>query len=149
MTNTKDINSTKLTRTHAAYFEQYVEDLFRRALTEVSEVDANVNAMLALIDFKEYGKRFGEEVFKHCSYQDLKYAEKALADERVIRATEAINQAVANIKVSKDDGINHEVDARFIISGAFSQSDMVDALSESSQEVQAKAIEILLTQAAE
>ncbi|PUB40060.1 hypothetical protein [Pseudomonas sp. GV047] len=140
MTDTK---ATALTRTHIAFFEQYVEDLFRRALTETSAPDTNVDSILALIDFRDYGKRFGEAVLSQVSYQDLKYAEKVLSDERITKATAAINHAVAHIKVSKDDSINHEVDARFILNTATTELELLDALAGASQEVQDKAIEIL------
>jgi len=135
---------TILTRTHAAYFEDFVENLFRKALTEVAGNEINVEATLAFIDFKEYGKRFGEEVFKHCSYSDLKYADKALSDERVLRASYALDQAIMHVAPSIDENSNFEVNARLLTSGAFNPVAMTDAIADASEGVQERAIEILV-----
>ncbi|MFJ4352738.1 hypothetical protein ACIPZ5_17765 [Pseudomonas sp. NPDC089428] len=136
-----------MTRTHVAYFADYVENLFRQALTEVAGNDVDVNATLAFIDFKEYGKRFGEEVFKHCSYADLKYADKVLSDERVLRAMFALDQAIINVTPSIEDAKNVEVNARLLTSGAFNTTAMVDALADASDDVQRRAAELIVEKA--
>lgn len=140
---------TTLTRTHAAYFEDFVESLFRKAITEVAGSTTDVEATLAFIDFKEYGKRFGEEVLKHCSYQDLKYADKVLCDERVLRASFALDQAILNVAPSIDENSNFEVNARLLTSGAFNPVAMTDAIADASEGVQERAIEILVDRVGE
>lgn len=140
MSNTE----TTLTRTHVAYFEDFVESLFRKALTEVAGNEINVEATLAFIDLKEYGKRFGEEVFKHCSYSDLKYADKVLSDERVLRASFALEQAIMHVAPSIDENSNFEVNARLLTSGAFNPVAMTDAIADASEGLQERAIEILV-----
>ncbi|WJM55333.1 hypothetical protein QUC26_09345 [Pseudomonas asiatica] len=140
MSNTE----TTLTRTHIAYFTEFVENLFRMALTEVADNSVNVDATLAFIDFKEYGKRFGEEVFKHCSYADLKYADKVLSDERVLRASYALEQAILHVSPSLDENTSFEVNAHLLTSGAFNPVAMTDAIADASEGVQERAIEILV-----
>lgn len=135
MTNT-------MTRTHQAYFSDLIEKLFRQGL-EAANQHTDVEYVLSLIDFKEYGKRFGEEALKHASYQDLKWADKALSDERVIRATYAIEQAIAAVAPTVDDAKNIEVMAQMLTSGTFSTEIALNGIADADDAVQRRALQLI------
>ncbi|MDQ0739680.1 hypothetical protein [Pseudomonas sp. W4I3] len=131
-----------MTRTHQAYFSDLVEKLFRQAL-EAANQHTDVDYILSLIDFKEYGKRFGEEVLKHASYTDLKYADKVLSDERVIRSTHAIEQALAFIAPTTEDAKNIEVMAQYLTSGVLDTETALNGIAEAGNAVQNRALQLI------
>ena len=131
-----------MTRTHQAYFSDLVEKLFRQGL-EAANQHTDVDYILSLIDFKEYGKRFGEEVLKHASYTDLKYADKVLSDERVIRSTYAIEQALAFIAPTADDAKNIEVMAQYLTSGVLDPETALNGIADAGDAVQNRALQLI------
>jgi|GEM_PF-5581792 hypothetical protein len=131
-----------MTRTHQSYFSDLVEKLFRKGL-EAANQHTDVDYILSLIDFKEYGKRFGEEVLKHASYTDLKYADKVLSDERVIRSTYAIEQALAFIAPTTDDAKNIEVMAQYLTSGVLDTETALNGIAEAGDAVQNRALQLI------
>jgi hypothetical protein len=133
----------QFTRTHQAFFATFVEKLFRQALQSASP-DTDVDHIISMIDFREYGKRFGEEAFKHASYTDLKYADKVLADERVIRATQAMEHAIAKVAPTTDELKSVEVAAQFLMSGVLPQEHLMDAIADSGDAVQHRVFQLAL-----
>lgn len=132
-----------MTRTHQAYFEKFAEDLFRQAL-EAANQHTDVDYTLSLIDFKAYGKLFGEEALKHASYSDLKYAEKALSDERVIRSTHAIEQAIAKvIPVTMEGMKDFEFMAQFLTSGVLDTETAMNGIADAGDAVQNRAFQLI------
>lgn len=133
----------QFTRSHQSYFSSLVERLFKQALESASP-DTDVEHILSLIDFKEYGKRFGQEMFKHASYQDIKYADKALSDERVIKATYAMEQAIARIAPTTDEVKGVEVAAQMLLSGVLPQEQLMEAIADSEDSVQQRVFQLAL-----
>lgn len=131
-----------MTRTHQAYFEKFAEDLFRRALIE-SNQHTDVEYILSLIDFKEYGKRMATEAFKHASYTDLKYADKVLSDERVTRSTYAIEQAIAKVTPTTDELKSVEVMAQLLTSGVFDTETAMNGIADADDAVQHRAFQLI------
>lgn len=136
----------KLTRTHQTYFEQYARDLLALALKDASD-DANTQYLLSLIDYKDFGKRFGEAVLSKCSYSDVKAADKAYSDPAVIRATIAIEEAIASVVPSADDIKNIQFMAGVITSGVYKGEQLLDTMSDAPAEVQEQAIKNLQAKA--
>ncbi|KOP51122.1 hypothetical protein OX90_09140 [Pseudomonas coronafaciens pv. porri] len=136
----------KLTRTQQAYFEKYTKDLITLALQD-SSPEVNTDYLISLIDFKDFGKRFGEVVLDKCSYTDLKAADKAYSDPAVIRATIAIEDAIATIVPSADDLKNVQFMAGVLTSGAFKGDQMINAIEDARPEIQEQAIKNLTAKA--
>ncbi|MCK9735523.1 hypothetical protein [Pseudomonas syringae] len=136
----------KLTRTQQAYFEKYTKDLIALAL-QGSLPEVNTDYLISLIDFKDFGKRFGEAVLDKCSYTDLKAADKAYSDPAVIRATIAIEDAIATIVPSADDLKNVQFMAGVLTSGAFKGDQMMNAIEDARPEIQEQAIKNLTAKA--
>jgi hypothetical protein len=131
-----------MTRTHQAYFSDLVEKYFRQGL-EAANQHTDVEFILSLIDFKEYGKRFGEEVLKHASYTDLKYADKVLSDERVIRSTYAIEQGLAFVAPTTDEVKNVEVMAQYLTSGVLDTETALNGIADADEAVQTRAFQLI------
>ncbi|MEE4127047.1 hypothetical protein [Pseudomonas viridiflava] len=131
-----------MTRTHQAFFSDLVEKLFRQGL-EAANQHTDVDYILSLIDFKDYGKRFGEEVLKHASYSDLKYADKVLSDERVIRSTYALEQALACIAPTTDDAKSVEVMAQYLTSGALDAETALNGIADVDDATQTRALQLI------
>ncbi|MEE4224819.1 hypothetical protein [Pseudomonas viridiflava] len=131
-----------MTRTHQAFFSDLVEKLFRQGL-EAANQHTDFDYILSLIDFKDYGKRFGEEVLKHASYSDLKYADKVLSDERVIRSTYALEQALACIAPTTDDAKSVEVMAQYLTSGALDAETALNGIADVDDATQTRALQLI------
>ncbi|QVI88025.1 hypothetical protein [Pseudomonas viridiflava] len=131
-----------MTRTHQAFFSELVEKLFRQGL-EAANQHTDVDYILSLIDFKDYGKRFGEEVLKHASYSDLKHADKVLSDERVIRSTYALEQALACIAPTTDDAKSVEVMAQYLTSGALDAETALNGIADVDDATQTRALQLI------
>ncbi|MEE4232344.1 hypothetical protein V2I85_12280 [Pseudomonas viridiflava] len=131
-----------MTRTHQAFFSDLVEKLFRQGL-EAANQHTDVDYFLSLIDFKDYGKRFGEEVLKHASYSDLKYADKVLSDERVIRSTYALEQALACIAPTTDDAKSVEVMAQYLTSGVLDAETALNGIADVDDATQIRALQLI------
>lgn len=133
-----------MTRTHQAYFETFAEDLFRQALVTANQ-HTDVEYILSLIDMKAYGKLVGEEALKHASYNDLKFADKALSDERVIRSTYAIEQAIAKVVPVAMEGVKDvEFMAQFLTSGVFDPETALNGIAEADEATQTRALQLIL-----
>lgn len=138
----------KLTRAQQAYFEEYVKDLFACALQDATNQDG-VDKLLSMIDYKDYGKRFGESVLENCSYMDIKAAHRAYSDPAVIRASIAIEKAISSVIPTGSDLENIQFMAGFLTSGIYKDADMLDAIADQTDEVQAAAVQNLFDQRSE
>lgn len=82
-------------------------------------------------------------MLKHASYTDLKYADKVLSDERVIRSTYAIEQALAFIAPTTEDAKNIEVMAQYLTSGVLDSETALNGIADADDAVQTRALQLI------
>lgn len=130
---------TQLTRTHVTFFEDFAKQFFRDALEQTAGDDVDVEHILSMIDYKDYAKRFGVVALEHASYSDLKYADKALKDERVVRAMYAIHMATLSCAPSTQEELNIGFIAQMLASKN-DPEDLISGIADAPDEVRDAAL---------
>lgn len=130
---------TQLTRTHVTFFEDFAKQFFRDALVQTAGDDVDVEHVLSMIDYKDYAKRFGTVALEHASYSDLKYADKALKDERVVRAMNAIHMATLSCAPSTQEDLNIGFIAQMLAAKS-DPDDLISGIADAPEEVREAAL---------
>ncbi|SCW76232.1 MULTISPECIES: hypothetical protein [unclassified Pseudomonas] len=130
---------TQLTRTHITFFEDFAKQFFREQLEQTAGDDVDVEHILSMIDYKDYAKRFGAVALEHASYSDLKYADKVLKDERVVRASTAINHAILTCLPSTEEELNIGFIAQMLASKS-DPDDLFSGIADAPDEVREAAL---------
>lgn len=133
----------KFTRTHQKYFEQFAPDMFELALSQAGVDKETSDKILSLIDVKEYATRLGTAVLTNCSFADIKRLDKHSRDPAIIRATLAIEDAMAATAPSLDATKNIAFAASMMTSGIHKGDNFMDALADADEAVQEAVIQQL------
>lgn len=136
---------TKLTRTQQKYFEELAVQMFELALSQGGADKETSDKLLALIDPKEYATRLGTAILSNCSFSDVKYLDKHSRDPAIIRATIAIEDALANTAPSLDAAKNIAFAASMMTSGIHKGDAFLDTLADADEAVQEAVIQQLTT----
>lgn len=137
--------TTTITRAQQKYFEGWALEVLTTALTQASVEQATIKHMLSLIDIKDYAGRLGAAVLSECSYRDIKALDKYSRDPAIIRATLAVESAIANTAASLNGVKNIAFASSMLTSGIHKGDAFMDALADADEAVQEAVIQQLTT----
>ena len=128
---TKEAATVSLTRTQIQFFQTFAEQAVRASFAAVEEPEI-VDAFVQQIDFKEFGKRFGESMLSRVSYSDVKAVDKFMQSEQYNNVMNALSDAVDSVMLTEDDAQNTALMASFIldtVSPALAPEEYTEALA--------------------
>lgn len=114
MTDTTQKAVQQLTRTQLQFFQTFAEQAVRASYAVVEQTEV-VEAFVKQIDFKEFGKRFGQAMLSRVSYSDVKAVDKFMQSEQFNNVMNALSDAVDSVALTQSDAENIALTTSFVL----------------------------------